>query len=154
MRTINLTLFVLVLLLSMGCENPADPAPTSGTISGTVTFAGTWPTTGTVSISMQTSWPPTTSPYAFKTIELINLNSDVYSYSFVTVVFGTYPAIVISWQDPNDSNPATNQHILGAYGATASDFNDATSITVSAGSHEQNNLNFTADLIYATGSEQ
>ena len=161
MKTITTNLIVLLmpaLFLFVGCSNPTDSAPTSGIISGSVTFTGTWPATGTVSISLNTDWPPAGAPYAFKTIESIDLDlDDKYSYSFENVTFGTYPAITISWQDPGDSNPATNQHALGAYGGefpffTAYGGTDPSTITVSETDYSKTDLNFSANLIYATSS--
>ena len=143
-----------IMFLTMACEDK-NSTPESATISGAVTFTGTWSTTGTVSISMQTAWPPTLAPYAFKTIDSDDLNSNnEYSYSFENVAFGTYPAIAISWQDPNDSNPATNQHILGAYGGvypffTAYGGTDPKAVTVSKTEYELTGLDFGADLSLA-----
>ena len=67
------------------------------------------------------------------------------------MAFGTYGAITVSWEDPNDPNPATNQHILGAYGGTAqAGFMDAQSVTVSVEEFELTDLDFEADLSLAT----
>jgi len=160
MKLINTLLvlsFLSVMFLIVACEDK-DNTPESATISGAVTFTGTWPTTGTASISMQTVWPPTLAPYAFKTIDSDDLNSNTeYSYSFENVAFGTYPAIAISWQDPNDSNPATNQHILGAYGGvdpffTAYGGTDPTAVTVSETEYELTGLDFGADLSLAASN--
>jgi len=148
------------LFLFVGCSNSTDPAPTSGSISGSVTFTGTWPTTGTVSISLNTGWPPTGAPYAFKTIESTNLDLDnKYSYSFENVAFGTYPAIAISWQDPDDSNHATNQHTLGAYGGVypfVSTYGgtDPTAVTVSNILYELTTINIDADLKYVDACQK
>ena len=87
---------------------------------------------------------------------MIDLNSDSqYSYSFENVTFDTYESIVVSWQDPNDSNSSTNQHTLGAYGGTAmAGFMDAASITVSEADYVRTGLDFTADLNYAVATGQ
>ena len=139
--------FLSVIFLTVACED-TENTPESGTISGVITFLETWPETGTISISLNTSWPPTGAPYAFKTIESDDLNANnEYSYSFENVAFDAYKSIVVSWQDPTDTNSATNQHALGAYGGiTAPYFMDATSITVSVDNHEELNLDFSADL--------
>ena len=73
------------------------------------------------------------------------------------VTFGTYASIAVSWQDPTDSNPATNQHTLGAYGGvypffTAYGGTDPTTITVSETNYSKINLDFSANSIYATSS--
>ena len=70
--------------------------------------------------------------------------------AFENVTFGTYAAIAVAWSDPNDDNPATQQHIFGAYGgSSAAYFGDATSITVSTTEYALTGLNITADLSLA-----
>ena len=110
----------MVLFFFIGCDdNPMQPE--SGTISGVVDFSGTWPKTGSISISLNTSWPEVTgAPYAFKTIVFGDLSLDsLLIYRFENVTFGTYQGIIISWKDPTDNSSATNQHAIGGYGATA-----------------------------------
>ena len=70
--------------------------------------------------------------------------------NLVDVAFGTYGALSVSWEDPNDANPATNQHILGAYGATVEAyFMDADSLVVSVDDAELTGLDFVSDLSLA-----
>ena len=143
-----LTLSLLSVIFStMACEDSdADnTVPESATLSGTVTFSGTWPGTGTVSISLNPTWPPTGAPYAFKYITYTEIESDQYSYIFEDVAFGAYASISVSWLDPDDSNPMTNQHTLGVYGGTAQAFfMDADSVIVSETNYEVSGLDFTA----------
>ena len=151
-------LLTLVLFLSMGCENnPIEPAPESATISGTVTFSSnTFPTTAGsyVTISLQSVWPPEGAPYDYSIISDSDLDQEYKkNYSFDNVAFGTYRAITVSWSDPNDSNPETNQHTLGAYGGeypffTAYGGTDPTSVTVSTTDYSKTGLNLNADLKY------
>ena len=158
-KTLLVLSFLSVMFFIVACEDK-DNTPESATISGAVTFTGTWPTTGTASISMQTVWPPTLAPYAFKTIDSDDLNSNTeYSYSFENVAFGTYPAIAISWQDPDDSNHATNQHTLGAYGGVypfVSTYGgtDPTAVTVSDILYELTTINIDADLKYVDACQK
>ena len=146
--------FLLALFFFVGCDdNPMTPE--SGTISGVVDFSGTWPETGNISISLNTSWPEVTgAPYAFTTIYSDDLNQDnLYSYRFENVTFGTYQGIIVSWKDPYDDNSATNQHVIGGYGGTAeAEFENTGSITVSGSDYEIMDLNFPAylDLIDET----
>ena len=147
--------FLSVIFLTVACED-TDNIPESGTISRVVTFLETWPETGTISFSLNTSWPPTGAPYSFKTIASDDLNTNnECSYSFENIVFGTYSALAVSWQDPNDTNPMTNQHTLGAYGGvypffTAYGGTDPTAVTVSVTFHAFTGLDFSADLSHAT----
>ena len=146
--------FLLALFFFVGCDdNPMTPE--SGTISGVVDFSGTWPETGNISISVNTSWPEVTgAPYAFTTIYSDDLNQDnLYSYRFENVTFGTYQGIIVSWRDPYDDNSATNQHAIGGYGGTIEmEFEDAESVIISASDYEKPNLNFPVylDLIDET----
>ena len=71
------------------------------------------------------------------------------------LTFDVYNAIVVSWLDPNDTNPGTNQHTLGAYGGAYPFFTqfggtEPTAVTVSVIGHELTGLDFSADLSYAT----
>ena len=134
----------LVMIVTTACEDK-DATPESGTISGMVTFTGTWPNDGTVSISIQNAWPPTGAPYASMVITSTDLSSEQYGYTFEIVAFATYAAITISWLDPDESNPATNQHTLGTHGVTGS-----TAVTVSETDYSKTGLDFTADLSLAT----
>ena len=149
-KTLLVLSFLSVMFLIVACEDTVN-TPESGTISGVVTFLETWPETGTISISLNRTWPPQGAPYAFKTIEFSNLNLESqYNYIFENVAFDIYESIVVSWQDPADTSSTTNQHALGAYGGTmAAEFMDATSITVSVANHEEFNLDFGADLSLA-----
>ncbi len=56
-------------------------------------------------------------------------------------------SLAVSWEDPNDPNPATNQHILGVYGGTLENyFMDADSIVVSVDNFELIGLDFEATI--------
>ena len=110
----------------------------SGTISGTVTFSGTWPT-GTVFISLNSLWPLQTTPDYYSTITSENLIDNKYNYSFENVTFGIY-AIAVVWLNPNESYKT-----LGAYGGeTPPEFEDAESITITVIDFELTGLDFTA----------
>ncbi len=150
MKNVFLPILITSLFIFVACEDEEaeETAAESGTLSGIVTFSGTWPVTGDVSISLQTSWPPTGPPYAYKVITEDNLNaSNQYDFSFSAVAFRTYKALTVAWEDPNDSNPATNQHILGAYGGTLENyFMDADTIVVSIDNYEISGLDFEATI--------
>ena len=151
-------IIILGLLLTTGCENSTgSETPESATISGTITFTGDWPSDGDVAVSLSSTWPPAGAPAASSAITESELSSGTYAYTFENVTFGTYASITVSWQDPNDSNPATNQYTLGAYGGvypffTAYGGTDPTTITVSETDYSKINLDFSANLIYAISS--
>ena len=150
-----LAIFILFLTTSCDNESPtaSDPLPEFATISGTITFDGTWPTTGVIALSLSSSWPPTGAPAASMEITSSDLINDMYNYIFDNVSFGDYGAIAVSWLDPDDNNPASNQHIIGSYGGTANyiygPYFDATSITVSETQYTLTGKDFNADLSMA-----
>ena len=146
-----ITMIIFTLFLTIGCDDSptGNTTPESATISGTITFTGTWPTEGSVAVSLSSNWPPQGAPAASLTIT----SSDTYSYTFDNVTFGTYGAIAVSWIDSEDENPETNQHILGSYGGTADyvygPYYNPTSITVSDTLYSLTGIDFTADLSLA-----
>ncbi len=138
---------VIFTIVLSSCEDKKDDLPESATLSGTVTFIGDWPADGTVYLSVQTAWPPAGAPYAAMTISTDMVSDGAYDYSFTDVAFGSYPAITVSWLDPNDANPATNQHTIGAHGGeTPPLFMDASSVTVDAENAVKTDLDISADF--------
>ena len=148
MKNLLILSLTSVMFITTACEDEkTEPLPESATISGTITFSGDWPSTGTVYLSIQNTWYPVDAPYATTTISESDVTDNAYAYSFTEVAFGTYAAISVSWLDPDDTNPATNQHIIGVYGGTvAAYFADADSITVSEDIYELTSLDFGADF--------
>ena len=158
-KTLLLVSFSLVMFLSIACEDnkTEDPAPESATLTGLITFTGEWPTIGTVAISLSPTWPPTGAPAASSAISSSGLSNNTYTYTFENVTFGSYASIAISWKDPNDTNPMTNQYILGAYGGvfpffTAYGGTDPAEVTVTETEYELTGLSFDADLSLATSN--
>ena len=153
-----ITMIIFTLFLTTGCENDSPTAaPESATISGTITFTGDWPANGTVAISLSSNWPPQGAPAVSSEVTSTDLSSGAYVYTFENVTFGSYASISVSWQDPNDDNPATNQHTLGAYGGeypffTAYGGTDPTIVTVSETDYSKTGLDFSVNLIYATST--
>jgi hypothetical protein len=148
MKSLLILSLTSVMLITTACEDEkAETLPENATISGTITYSGDWPSTGTVYLSVQNTWYPVDAPYATTTISESDVTANAYAYSFTEVAFGTYAAISVSWLDPDDTNPATNQHIIGVYGGTAAAyFSDADSITVSEDIYELTGLDFGADF--------
>tara|TARA_Y100000590_G_scaffold440775_1_gene566594 strand:+ start:11297 stop:11773 length:477 start_codon:yes stop_codon:yes gene_type:complete len=144
-KTIFLT--IIAIFTFSACEDSQNEStPESANISGTVTFEGEWPTAGPVFISLNVEWPPRSAgpPYS-----IMSLNEPVssYNYEFSDVAFGEYGSIAVSWKDPNDDNPATNQKVIGAYGGSIqSGFMDATKMSFSEDNAELEEANFSADF--------
>ena len=99
-----------VILASCGDDDPV--VATTGSISGTVTFQGTWPTTGQVQVSLFSSWPPMGPPDAYT--NPISPGA-TYNYSLGGLDPATYDAVVIGWFDP--TLPPGSEKILGIYWA-------------------------------------
>lgn len=91
-------------------DNPA--APTTGSITGTVDFRGTWPTTGQVQVSVFQTYPPSGPPDAFT--DPISPTTS-YNYRFDGLDPANYAAVVVGWLDPN--LPPGQEKILGYYWA-------------------------------------
>lgn len=153
-KIIILLMIFLVPLLIMVCgeDSSTDPNfPEHGTISGKVIFEGSWPSSGNIFINVFKIWdfmdPEYTGiPSAYLTVSesqvtILSDTSSELDYTFSNIAFSTYNAIVASWLDPGDTNPQTNQHILGAYGGT-----DPTSVNISDTLYERTGINFTADF--------
>ena len=174
MKTVKTNLIVLLMLtlfLLIGCDNPTNPPPTSGTISGTVTFTvptgetinDIWPDDGTITIATYLSWPPTV-PADTTDFTLDKLEGNQYHYTFDDVIFETYQGIAVTWKDPIDDEPSTQYHILGTYGGSYSFVpeyytlllqfpmpgTDPTAVTVSSSTIALTGNNFSADLSYVT----
>ena len=155
-KIIIMTIFTL--FLTTGCENDSPTAaPESATISGIITFTGDWPTKDTVAVSLSSNWPPQGAPAASLEITSTDLSNGTYTYTFENVTFGSYACISVSWQDPTDADPTSNQKTLGAYGGvypffTAYGGTDPTTVTVTEADYSKTGLDFSADLIYASSS--
>ena len=114
-----------------------EPAE-SGTISGIVTFSGTWPM-GTVFMSLNSLWPLQTTPNYYSTIASENIIDNKFNYSFNNVTFGAY-TIAVVWL-----NPGASWETLGAYGGeTPPDYLEAESVMITVTDFELTGLDFTA----------
>lgn len=95
------------------CNDDNNPTmPTTGSLSGTVTFQGTWPTTGQVQVSLFATLPPMGPPDAYT--DPITPGTS-YAYRFDGIDPAAYAGIVVGWLDPN--LPPGSEKILGMYWA-------------------------------------
>ena len=152
-----ITMTIFALFLTIGCDDSPTAAPESATISGIITFTGDWPTKDTVAVSLSSNWPPQGAPAASSEITSTDLSNGTYTYTFENVTFGSYACISVSWQDPTDADPTSNQKTLGAYGGvypffTAYGGTDPTTVTVTETDYSKLGLDFSANLIYASSS--
>ena len=121
------------ILFLVSCSDSDDNVvvdpPTSGTLNITinVTNPETWPADGTVFCSLDKSWPPTGAPYKSVVLQSSQVQNGQISLVFEELDFDTYKLLSVSWLDPNDQNPATNQSVWGTHsGSVQAFYSDAT----------------------------
>jgi hypothetical protein len=102
---------ILSLLFILNCskDNNSTNSEQFGSISGIVTFTGTWPSTGDIQVSIWASWPPQ-GPPAEATDPLTQGQSKTFKIEGLSK--GTYPVVTAGWRDP--ANPA-GAKVLGIY---------------------------------------
>ena len=158
-RFVPLATLVAVLFVFAACSdddesNPAAP-PTTGSVSGKVTFTGSWPSTGEVQVSIYSNlsapWIPMGPPDGFT--NPIQSGVTEYDYSISGLDFGTYSAIYVGWRDPG--NPAGAKLIgmfwsfvdsVGISSMTGLPVTQPNSTDLSSSNADQTSLNITADL--------
>ena len=93
------TLSLAAAISCGGDDNSTGTGPT-GTISGTVTFRGTWPATGGIFITVFAQYPPTGAPDAFTNpiTESMLGPGRTYDYEISGLETGTYKAVLIGWR--------------------------------------------------------
>jgi len=108
--------FILVLV---SCEdndgNGESVLPESGTISGNVSFSGTWPDSGDVLITLDTVYPPQGPPAAFAYITNDEVSNGVYNYRFIYLPFRAYEAITITYWSLGYATAGSNYSLIGSY---------------------------------------
>jgi hypothetical protein len=150
------TLLGLIILLG-ACGDDDDPArvPTTGSVAGTVTFDGDWPSTGEIQVSIYSTlsppWVPMGPPEAFT--DPIQGTPTQYDYMLDGLDKATYAAIYVSWRDPQ--NPSASR-LLGMYwtfadsvginAQTGLPVEQPASITIDSANLNLTNLDITANL--------
>ncbi|MFH1754190.1 MAG: hypothetical protein ABIA59_00660 [Candidatus Latescibacterota bacterium] len=119
---------LMALLGACGDDDNPTIVPTTGSVAGTVTFSGEWPSTGEVQVSIYSSlsppWVPMGPPEAF-TDPILGAPAQ-YNYKMEGLDKATYAAVYVSWRDPQ--NPAASR-LLGMYWA----FTDSVGINAQSG---------------------
>lgn len=135
---------VWAMVLLAGCGEDSSTGPTTGTVSGTVTFIGAPPEEeGIVHVALFAVWPPMGPPEHF--IELSDREGTV-AYTLPGVSFGTYAAVAVGWRVTGQMD-----QILGAAGFRPPEDMQAEAIAVSQDDPDRTGVDIVAD--YAMLSE-
>jgi len=125
-KLLSFVALAVVVVFAGACSDDDNPTsvPEFGTVSGRVTFDGTWPAVGNIQVSLFDVWPPAGPPYQASPV--IAANSTTFDFKFEGLAKKTYAAIAVGWRNP--ANP-TGARVLGIY------VNDAskTGVTVNGG---------------------
>lgn len=144
---------LLLFLLSLSCSD-STTAPNTGSISGTVTFVGNWPSTGEVQVSvyqsLQAPFIPTGPPEQ-ATDALATTTS--YDFKFEGLDKTSYAAVFVGWRDP--ANPAAAR-LLGMFWAntdsvgislqTGLPLQQPSTVTIDDNNIDVSGINITANL--------
>ena len=159
MKIISMAIIILLLTAGCGDNNSPTATPESATISGTITFTGDWPETGSIDVSAMGIWDYTDPgftgvPIKSITISESEVSSNTYEYSLESLPFDDYNAIIVTWLDPEDESHQTKYHTLGAYGGTSPFYTtmggtNPTIVTVSEANYSVSEIDITADFSLA-----
>ena len=129
LKKMSLFSVIFSMLFLVSCEDDSSDPATSGTLNITinVTNPEAWPSEGTVFCSLDKSWPPSGAPYKSVVLQSSQVQNGQISLVFEELDFDTYKLLSVSWLDPNDQNPATNQSVCGTHsGSVQAFYADAT----------------------------
>ena len=118
MKQITKIIIASFFLMIISCddnETSEEVLPEFGTISGNVNFSGTWPDSGEVLITLDTSYPPQGPPAAFSYITSDDISNGVYNYNFSDLSFRSYEAITVTYWSLGYATAGTNYSLIGSY---------------------------------------
>tara|TARA_B100000809_G_scaffold197566_1_gene197203 strand:- start:59 stop:505 length:447 start_codon:yes stop_codon:yes gene_type:complete len=106
-----------VMFITTACEDDdaTESKPENATISGVVTFTGTYPDTGSVMLTLDTAYPPQGAPAGFKMIAQTDLDNGNYVYSFSELAFGDFAALTVTYWPNGYSTASLDYTVLGSY---------------------------------------
>ncbi len=150
MRYVGLAVsVVLVMFLAIGCgdDDEEEELPTTGTISGTVTFMGTPPDDpGEIQVSifavLDENGRPAGPPDYFS--EPFTVVTGEVQYTISGVSFGTYKLAAVGYE-PSDSPPGTPETVLGMHGFVPPADMQPDSFTVSEEQADVTGIDIVAD---------
>tara|TARA_Y100000590_G_scaffold376882_1_gene442776 strand:- start:61 stop:483 length:423 start_codon:yes stop_codon:yes gene_type:complete len=112
---ITLASFFLIMVSCEDNNTNEEVLAEFGSISGTVTFSGSWPDSGEVLITLDTSYPPQGPPAAFSYITSDEILNGVYNYNFSDLSFRSYDAITVTYWSLGYGTAGTNYSLIGSY---------------------------------------
>ena len=112
---ITLASFFLIMVSCEDNNTNEEVLAEFGSISGTVTFSGSWPDSGEVLITLDTSYPPQGPPAAFSYITSDEISNGVYNYNFSDLSFRSYDAITVTYWSLGYGTAGTNYSLIGSY---------------------------------------
>ena len=133
MKHITRIILASFFLIMVSCEDNntnEEVLAEFGSISGTVTFSGSWPDSGEVLITLDTSYPPQGPPAAFSYITSDDISNGVYNYNFSDLSFRSYDAITITYWSLGYATAGSNYSLIGSYIETIDVSQDTPDITI------------------------
>ena len=118
MKHITRIILASFFLIMVSCEDNntnEEVLAEFGSISGTVTFSGSWPDSGEVLITLDTSYPPQGPPAGFSYITSDDISNGVYNYNFSDLSFRSYEAITVTYWSLGYATAGTNYSLIGSY---------------------------------------
>ena len=127
---ITLASFFLIMVSCEDNNTNEEVLAEFGSISGTVNFSGSWPDSGEVLITLDTSYPPQGPPAAFSYITSDDISNGVYNYNFSDLSFRSYDAITVTYWSLGYATAGTNYSLIGSYIETINVSQDTPDITI------------------------
>ena len=117
MKNLLILSLTFVMFITTACEDDEATVskPENATISGVVTFTGTYPDTGSVMLTLDTAYPPQGAPVGFKMIAQSDLDNGSYVYSFSELAFGDFAALTVTYWPNGYSTASMDYTLLGSY---------------------------------------
>ena len=118
MKHITRIILASFFLIMVSCEDNntnEEVLAEFGSISGTVNFSGSWPDSGEVLITLDTSYPRQGPPAAFSYITSDDISNGVYNYNFSDLSFRSYDAITVTYWSLGYGTAGTNYSLIGSY---------------------------------------
>ena len=112
---ITLASFFLIMVSCEDNNTNEEVLAEFGSISGTVNFSGSWPDSGEVLITLDTSYPPQGPPAGFSYITSDEISNGVYNYNFSDLSFRSYDAITVTYWSLGYATAGTNYSLIGSY---------------------------------------